>query len=167
MKKQIHILEGLIIIIILIIALLMSIKFIYNIKHETLDTSYMWNIEFNNLKIIEGSEEGNLSLKDNQINLEANLKNEGEYISFTIDITNHGSLDAKINDINLKVDNPTNILTYSISYINKEPINIDDILLGKETKTILITIKYPKQPKKIYDPLNLKLAINISYTAIY
>lgn len=167
MKKQIHILEGLIIIIILIIALLMSIKFIYNIKHETLDTSYMWNIEFNNLKIIEGSEEGNLSLKDNQINLEANLKKEGEYISFTIDITNHGSLDAKINDINLKVDNPTNILTYSISYINKEPINIDDILLGKETKTILITIKYPKQPKKIYDPLNLKLALNISYTAIY
>ena len=167
MKKQIHILEGLIIIIILIIALLMSIKFIYNIKHETLDTSYMWNIEFNNLKIIEGSEEGNLSLKDNQINLEANLKKEGEYISFTIDITNHGSLDAKINDINLKVDNPTNILTYSISYINKEPINIDDILLGKETKTILITIKYPKQPKKIYDPLNLKLALNISYKAIY
>lgn len=167
MKKQIHILEGLMIITIIVIAFLLLIKFIYTINHEQLDTSYMWNIDFNNLQIIEGSQKGELTLDNNKINLDVTLKKEEEFFSFTIDTSNNGSLDAQIKDINLKIDNPTNILTYSISYLNQEPINTDDILKSQETKTILVRISYPKQKDKIYDSLNLKLSLDISYTAIY
>ncbi|HIS17093.1 MAG TPA: hypothetical protein IAC02_00580, partial [Candidatus Coprovivens excrementavium] len=56
---------------------------------------------------------------------------------------------------------------YSISYLNQEPINTGDILKSQETKTILVRISYPKQKDKIYDSLNLKLSLDISYTAIY
>lgn len=167
MRKQIHILEGIIILIVIIISFFFLIKFIYTINHENLDTSYMWNINFANLKINDGSAEGDLNLIDNKINLDITLQKDSEYFSFTIDIVNDGSLDAQIESINLNVENPANILAYSITYSNQEPLNVGDILKSNSSKTILINISYPPQKNKIYDSLNLKLALDISYTAIY
>lgn len=167
MKKQIHILQGFIILLTIIISILLLIKFIYEIKHEFIDTTYMWNINLKNIKVKDGSQKGTISLKDNILNLDVTLNKEEEYYEFTFDTCNEGTLDAKIKDIQLIVDNPQNILKYSLSYEDQTPINKGDILYSKESNTILIKITYPKQTNKIYDKLNLKLSLYIEYTALY
>lgn len=165
MKKQIHILQGLFILTLILIATLLSIKFIYNIKNEKMDTEYLWNIKFANLQIKEGSKKGNINLKDNQLSLDVELEKENEYYEFTIDIENKGTLNAKLDSIILDIDNPKKILIYKISYLDGTSLNKGDILLSKSKKTILVKIEYPKQKEKIYELLKMSLSISLKYIA--
>ena len=167
MKKQIHILEGLLILIIILLLGLLTIKFIYHIRHEEVDTSYMWNINFTNLTVSEGSKKGTINLDNNSINLDVTLSKENEFYEFTIDINNTGSLDAEITKLLIDVDNPDNILEYTVTYLNGLSIDEGDTLLSNETKTLKIRIEYPHQKSKIYKTLNLKLSLNIEYSPIY
>lgn len=167
MKKQIHILEGLLILIVILLLGLLTIKFIYHIRHEEVDTSYMWNINFTNLTVSEGSKKGTINLDNNSINLDVTLSKENEFYEFTIDINNTGSLDAEITKLLIDIDNPDNILEYTITYLNGLSIDEGDTLLSNETKTIKIRIEYPHQNSKIYKALNLKLSLNIEYSPIY
>ncbi len=167
MKKQIHIIQGIIILLIIFIALLISIKFIYKINNEQVDTSYMWNINLTNLKITEGSIEGTTKLENNTLTTEVTLKKEKEYYEFTFDIENTGTLDAIIDNINLFVDNKKNILTYKVSYLDGTSLNKGDVLKSNTNKTILVRIDYPKQTNKIYDELTLKITLSLIYKAIY
>ncbi len=167
MKKQIHILEGLLILTFVLIAGLLTITFIYKINHEKVDTDYMWNIEFTNLNIKEGSSKGNLSLNDNTIYLDVTLENDNEFYEFTLDVNNNGSLSSKIDDITIDTETDNDILKYTITYADDIPIQKGDILNSNSSKTIKVRIYYPKQSKKIYQKLNLKLSLNIKYIAIY
>lgn len=167
MKKQIHILEGLMILIVILIAGLLSIKFIYHINNEKMDTTYMWNINFNNLQVTNGSKKGEIELKDNTLNLNVTLEKETEFYEFTLDIENNGTLDAKLTELNLNVDNPKNVLTYKLTYQDGKEIKKEDILKSNTKETIIVRIDYPKQKNKIYESLSLSLSLNIQYTAIY
>lgn len=166
MKKQIHILEGIMIHTIIIIFGLFAVSFIYKISHEELDSSYMWDISFSNLKVKDGSKEGTISLENDAIALEVELEEENEYYEFTLDVENKGTLDAKISDINLNVENDKNILEYSLTYLDDRYIEKDDILKSGEKKTIKVKIYYPTQSNKVYDALNLKLSFDLNYTAV-
>lgn len=163
MKKQLHILKGLIILNIIFILSLLLVRFIYNILHEQVDTTYMWNINLTNLKVKDGSKNGNISLKDNKIVLDVTLKEEQDYYEFSFDIENNGSLDATLKEYNLKIDNPKNILIYSILYKDNTKINIGDTLKSNKVNTIKVRIDYPKQPTKIYDELNIKVSLSLKY----
>lgn len=167
MKKQIHILEGILILTFIVIASLLSVIFIYKINHEKVETDYMWNIEFSNLNISEGSQKGTLTLNDNIINLDVSLKDDSEYFEFTIDVTNNGSLKAKIDEININEEKDNDILNYTITYLDDTPLKEGDILNSHTKKTIKTKIYYPKQKDKIYEKLNLKLTFTINYVAIY
>jgi len=160
-------LEGLLILIVILLLGLLTIKFIYHIRHEEVDTSYMWNINFTNLTVSEGSKKGTINLDNNSINLDVTLSKENEFYEFTIDINNTGSLDAEITKLLIDIDNPDNILEYTITYLNGLSIDEGDTLLSNETKTIKIRIEYPHQNSKIYNALNLKLSLNIEYSPIY
>lgn len=166
MKKQIHILEGLMILTIILIFSLLTINFIYTIRKQVFDSSYIWNINFSNLKVSEGSKEGNISLKDDCVSLQVELAEENEYYEFTLDVSNNGTLDAKVGDINLDVKNDRNILNYSLTYLDDKNIQKNDLLRSGETKTIKLKIYYPVQKEKIYDALNLELSFNLNYISI-
>ena len=99
MKKVISILESLLIIVLLFITIILSIKFIVKIKHEQIDSTYLWNITFSNPKIKEGSQDGEIKTNDNELNFSVTLKNEEEFYEYTIDIKNEGNLDAQISEI--------------------------------------------------------------------
>ena len=167
MKKQIHILEGFLILTLILLLGLFIIKFIYHIKHEHVDTSTMWNIEFVNLKVKEGSKEGIINLKNNTIDLDVSLEKENDFYEFTIDVQNNGSLDAKITTYKINVDNPQDILKYRVTYLNDVSIDKGDILKSKESKTIKIRVEYPEGSPKTKESLNLKLTLNIEYSSIY
>ena len=167
MKKQLHILEGIIILTIILLLGLLAIKFTYQIRHEKVDTSYMWNINFKNLVVTEGSKTGKISLNNNTIDLDVTLDKEGQFYEFVIDVVNSGSLDAKITDLQINVDNPDNVLKYKLTYANDVSIDKGDILESNKSKTIKIRVEYPKQKNKNYKSLNLKLSIYIEYSPIY
>lgn len=163
MKKQLHILKGLFILTLIFILSLCLVTFTYKILHENVDTTYMWNINLTNLKIKEGSKKGNISIKDNKVTLDLTLKEENDFYEFTFDIENKGSLDASLDEYKLKVDNPKNIITYKINYLNDTPIKKGDILNNDSTQTIKVRIDYPKQEKKIYEELNIKISLSLKY----
>lgn len=167
MSKQLHIIEGFIILIIIFIACLIIIPFIYNIKHEKVDESYMFDINFNNLQIKEGSKEADISLVDNVVNLDVILEKEEDFYEFHLDIANTGTLDAKLISITSDIDNPKGILTYKLTYLDDTEIKLNDIISSKETKTIKVRIEYPKQENKVYEKLELKLSLLLEYQAVY
>ena len=166
MKKQIHILEGMIILTIIFSFSLLTINFIHTIREQKFDSSYMWNIDFSNLQVTKGSQEGEISLKDNNVSLQVELAKENEFYEFTLDVANKGTLDAKVSDINLDVKNDQNILNYSLTYLDDKHIEKEDLLKSGETKTIKVRIYYPIQKEKIYDALNLELNLNLEYISI-
>lgn len=166
MKKQIHILEGLLILTIILLLGLLIIKFIYNIRHEKVDTSYMWNINFSNLVVKEGSKEGKISLKNNEINLDVTLDKPNDYYEFTIDVNNKGSLDAEITEFNLNANNPENILKYNATYLNDVSIDKGDLLKSNESRTIKVRVEYPENNNSTKSS-TLNLSLFIEYSSIY
>lgn len=166
MKKQIHILEGLFILTLIFIAGLLTIKFIYEINNEKIDPNTLWNVEFTNLKVTEGSEEGQITLENDQLNLDLTLTEENQFYEFTIDIENKGILKAQLDEIKFEIDNPKNILKYKLSYLDETTIRKGDIINPDTKNTIKVRIDYPSQQEKIYDELTLNLSLNLKYIAI-
>lgn len=167
MSKKLHIVAELIILAIIIIVCLITIPFINNIKHEKIDESYMFDINFNNLQVKEGSKEADISLENNIVTLDVALEKEGDFYEFYLDLENTGTLGAKLTSLTSDIDNPKEILTYKLSYLDDTEIKLNDIISSNETKTIKARIEYPKQPKKIYEKLDLKLSLLMEYQAVY
>ncbi len=165
MKKQIHILEGLFILTIILVCSLLAIKFLYNRNNEKVDTKYLWDVKFTNLKTTEGSKEGTIKLENNQIILEVELEKENEFYEFSIDAENNGNLDAILDKINLNIENEKNILKYYLYYKDKIEIKKGDILKSKTKNTIVLRIEYPKQESKVYDALKISVSLNLKYIA--
>ncbi len=164
MKKQIHILEGIMILIVVFIAFLLACKFIYYINHEEIDTTYMWNIGFDNLNLIDGSK-GEVTFTDEAINVNVILKEYNEFADFYIDIVNKGTIDAVLDEYEINVNNPANILTYSVTYADGREITKGDILESMNNEVIHVVITYPPQENKIYDSLELNLSFGMHYVA--
>ena len=165
MKKQLHILQGIIILLIILIISLLLVKLLYKITNEKIDTTYIWNLSINNLNI-KGNEKSKTAIKDNNITSEIILEKETELYEYTFDITNNGTKKAKLNNLNIEVKNPQNILVYSINYLDNKEIKIGDIINPNTKKTIIVRVEYPKQKNKIYDELKLTLNINFEYKAV-
>ncbi len=166
MKKQIHILEGMIILTVIFIFSLLTINFIHTIREQKFDSSYMWNINFTNLEVTKGSEDGTISLNDNAISLQVQFDKETEFYEFTLDVVNNGTLDAKIGEINLDVKNDKKILDYSLTYLDDKIIQKDDLLKAGEKKKIKVRIYYPVQKEKVYEALDLELMFNLNYISV-
>lgn len=162
MKKQLHILQGIIILLIILIISLLLIKFLYKINNEKIDTTYIWNLSLNNLNI-KGNEKSKTTINDNTITSEIILEKETDYYEYTFDITNKGTKKAKLNSLNIEANNPKNILVYTIKYIDNKEIKVGDIINSNDKKTIKVRVEYPKQKDKIYDEVKLLLNINFEY----
>lgn len=167
MKKQIHILQGIIILTFIFIAFLFFVEFIYNIRHEKMDTSYMLNINLVNPRTKEESQKGDFNIDNKQLSLNVTLQNENDFYELLLDIENTGTLSAKLEKIDFKVDNEKNVLKYYLLYEDGREIKEGDIIKSNSTITIKVRIEYPKQQEKIYEALKLSLNLNLNYLAIY
>jgi len=167
MKKQLHILEGIIILTFIFIASLLAIRFIYHINHEKLDTSYMLNINFDNLRINEGSKEGTAILENNMLFLDVTLNNEKEFFEVSVNIENTGTLNAILDIFEITNIKENNVLTYKITYLDGQEIKKNDLLKSHSKETIIIRIDYPKQDSKVYEALELSVSLKMQYKAIY
>lgn len=166
MKKIINFLEIVFIALIIIIAFMLSLKFIYNIKNETINNNYYLDIKINELIIEEGSKLDDISYDDESLNLSLTFNEENEFCLLKIKLINEGSMPAKLTEISKNIKSNNEILKYTITYEDQTDIKKGDIILPKEEKIIKIYVHYPPQAKKIYDELNIELNINLNYNVV-
>ena len=140
-------------------------KFVSRIHNEKVDTSYMWNIKRENIKITEGSKEGKLKDKEDGISLDVTLSKPKEYYEVTFDVVNKGTLTAFVSEITKEIVSTDDILKCQITYWDNSVIKKGDILSPSEKKTIKIRIEYPSTKTKIYKKLQLSLNFKIIYKA--
>ena len=163
MKKALCLIENIIIFLLLLISCLLFVKFIYQINHENIDTSYLWDITYQNFQTTAGSQTMTFDTQNDSLNFSVTLKNEEEFCEFTVDIVNKGALNAQITNIDREIISTNNILIADITYNDGTAIKENDVLKAQETKKIKIKISYPKQKEKIYDALQLTLKLKIKF----
>lgn len=163
MKKALCLIENIIIFLLLLISCLSFVKFIYQINHENIDTSYLWDITYQNFQTTAGSQTMTFDTQNDSLNFSVTLKNEEEFCEFTVDIVNNGALNAQITNIDREIISTNNILIANITYNDGTAIKENDVLKAQETKKIKIKISYPKQTEKIYDALQLTLKLKIKF----
>lgn len=166
MKKVKSFFTNITIAVLSMLAIILLSEFVQKIDNETVDTNYMLNMVYSNLNVSEGSKQGDITLENNTLDLNVTLEKELEFYEFTIDVTNKGSLDAKISKLTNDITSDKNILQSKISYADDREIKIGDIIKSNETKTLKVRIDYPKQESKIYDALTLNMNLYIEYKAI-
>ncbi len=136
------------------------------IKKEKLDTTYIWNIDYSNIQVKEGSKETELKEENGTFQLDITLEKPKEFYEVTMDIENKGTADAYISDIKEKVESTDDVLKRQITYLDGTEIKKGDELLSGAKATIKIRIEYPETKKKIYKKLNLILEYKIEYKAL-
>ena len=166
MKKITIILQNLLILSLLAICFISISNFIIKLNKQEVDKTYMWNINYNNLEITDGSKDADLILNQNELGVNITLENELEFYEFKVDIENNGTFDASIKDIKIETEGNTDILKYYVTYEDDSEIKVSDIIKNNSYKTIKVKIEYPEQETKIYDKLTLKLNIFISFESI-
>ena len=180
--KTINIISVVVSIIGLTIAFLaMSRTYIKTSGNNAMDKA-KWDIHFKNVKFVSKSENASVSgsptpsSNDTSItidNLNAILKQPGDYVIYTADIENTGDFDAEIKYIILPMltEREQELLDFNVEYTDKQEtgtkkINFHDKLYKGETKNITITFRY----KNIIDENLLPSfteKISVSYSIEY
>ncbi len=153
-----------------------------------------WDIHFANLSSVDKSDTAEVSttptleatsLKDFQ----ATLKLPGDYVSYTFDVVNGGSIDAEITT--LPNPNPTctgtatdtsvaqadadkvcNNITYSLTYADGTALQVGDVLNNKNaesgnTKKLKLTLRYNENIQSTDLPTNDVNITDLGLTLIY
>ena len=139
MKKKI----GLAILIALIVFIAINIYlYVYVPKGQE------WDLKYSNLKIenIEGKVKSEKAeLTNNGLATRCNFASDGDSISYTFDIINDGTIDAKlkIDPIQLKLDYFfKKHIKYDLHYIDGSDVKKGDMIKVGETKSFRVTLTY-------------------------
>lgn len=117
-----------------------------------------WYIHFANLNVIEGSVNANPTISDNEkeIEYDINFKEPGDFLIFTVDVKNDGTIDGMIekvensfyNEAETQKINLPNYLDYSITYDDDTEIEKDHILEVDDFVTYRVMVEYKKDIEK-------------------
>ncbi len=142
-----------------------TLSSLLTINGETVVKSKSWDVHCSNIsnevatgytRIVKSPTVDNLSTT---INYSVILNQPGDSYSFSVNVTNSGSIDAKLSSIVLSGVNETEdkYLNYSVSGINE-----NDVLKSKESRTIQVSIEYDSAVREDELP---KVDQNLTLTA--
>ena len=102
-----------------------------------------WDIYFENINIKEGSVNGTInSISETGLSFDVMLNEPGDYLEFSVDVVNAGSLDAMVDNFILSdISNYSNIINYEVKYFDNENIKVKDKLVSGEVDTLLIKVE--------------------------
>ena len=106
-----------------------------------------WNVHFENVQVTTGSvTAATPTITDNtSVSFSASLENPGDFYEFTIDLVNSGTLNAKLDDIEVLpvlTSEQANYFQYSVTYSDETAIQKYDALDAGTKETILVRFKY-------------------------
>ncbi len=131
-----------------------------------------WNIQFENIQKDEDSvtaiKEAEIDESKTGIEYEIALNTLGDFYSFSVDIANTGTMDAKIYDIIEKTitDEQRNYIEYYVRYTNGDEIKKDDTLDAGEKKNVTIMVRFREDLEKEDLPVN-STDLDLSYKIVY
>ena len=151
--------------IIILLVLSMGIGYAFLTTTLTIDgvsdiDSSSWDIHFENVQVQSGSVTGDqvitpatISADGQTVSYHVKLKEPGEYYAFYVDAVNNGTLNAEIEDINIKINNGNisdlpNFLSYGFSYFSTPEgyppmdVSVGDVLLSGDSKKMAFGIQY-------------------------
>lgn len=146
--------------------------FVPKITGVKIRTDINWKIEFEN--IVEEKDSvvpirpATIRESKTEIDYSIMLKEPGEYYSFTVDIVNKGTKNARIYDV-IKdgiTKRQEKFLDYTVTYIDGSKLKINDTLLVGERKTINIVVCF-KEDVTAEDLPSTDQELNLTYKIIY
>jgi len=121
-----------------------------------------WNVYFSNITsgtiVGKASNSVTPSVSGTTANIEANLELPGDSITYELTLSNVGTVDAIIDDINVEVTGSSAII-YSM-----DGIKIGDKLIAKENKTITIKIEYDSNVTS--QPIDTTKSLKVSISCV-
>ena len=133
--------------------------------------SATWDVYFANIQVTGGSVSASTPTITDKTSLffSANLENPGEFYEFTVDVINAGTLDAKLDAIQITpvlTSTQKNYFNYTVTYADRMPIEVGDALEVGQTEKILIRFEYLTQTDtSLYptDDTNFNFGVTMSY----
>ena len=143
-----------------------------NINGTANVTAASWDVHFDNLNVTDGSVTATTPADitdDTTIEFAATLEEPGDFYEFTVDVTNQGSMDAKIDDFGISPELTTaqaKYLEYTITYSDgAELLSNQELKIG-ETENIKVRFKYKENSDKTNYPTEDQ-TFTIEFTVTY
>jgi len=158
----------------LLLLLFLSVGYAYvstslSLTGNTEIASNTWDIHFENLEVSNDSSvvDGEIAidpLDSTKINFDISLGNISDRYIFTFDIANSGTLPGMISSSYLTgiTGEDTELIDYTISYLDGFAVSDGDIINAGENKTIKIEIKF-KDGLTIDDLPEEEIIYNVTY----
>lgn len=143
-----------------------------NINGTSKINNATWDVHFKNLEVTEGSvsatKAATIDSGKTAIDYNVELIKPGDFYEFTVDVTNTGTIDAKLGEapilsgVSAEQDVYTN---YTVTYSDNTAINKDDKLAAGATKKLKVRVEFDRnitnsQLPTEAQPLNLTFAMN-------
>ena len=142
-----------------------------NINGTSKINNATWDVHFANLKVTSGSVSATKAAtidSATEIDYNVELIKPGDFYEFTVDVTNTGTIDAKLDDapilsgVSAEQDVYTN---YTVTYSDDTAINANDKLAAGATKKLKVRVEFDRnitnsQLPTEAQPLNLTFAMN-------
>ncbi len=133
--------------------------------------SASWDVHFANVQVTTGSVAATTPAISNNtsVSFSANLANPGDFYEFTVDVVNEGTLDAKLDGIEILpvlTQAQQNYFKYTVTYSDGIDIINNDSLDAGETETLLIRFEYLTQTDtSLYptDDTNFDFSVSMTY----
>lgn len=142
-----------------------------NINGTSKINNATWNVQFKNLTVTPGSVSATKAAtidSATEIDYNVELIKPGDFYEFTVDVTNTGTIDAKLgaapilSGVSAEQDVYTN---YTVTYIDDTAIHANDKLAAGTTKKLKVRVEFDRnitnsQLPTEAQPLNLAFAMN-------
>ena len=142
-----------------------------NINGTSKINNATWDVHFKNLEVTAGSVSATKAAtidSATEIDYNVELIKPGDFYEFTVDVTNTGTIDAKLGEapilsgVSAEQDVYTN---YTVTYSDDTAIHANDKLAAGTTKRLKVKVVYDKnitsnQLPTTAQPLNLTFAMN-------
>ena len=169
--------KALVIVVLLIVIAGLTIAFAalsttLNINGTAYLDAAKWGIKFKNLSepvsVGTATVTGTAKIEENKsaeiTGINVSLSNPGDKVTYTVDLVNEGTINAKIDDIEKTVltSEQQRYLTFKVTDQNEKEISQGDILGKGETRNLTITIEFIKDLTKEDLPTSTS-TISLSY----
>ena len=147
-----------------------------------------WSIKFANLQSVVKTGTATevtaptINTNDTRISeYDVTLTTPGDSVSYTFDVVNEGTFNAKISSITIPTplctgngatattdeNNVCDNLTYTLTYANGTPVAVDDTLNAGETKSLKLTLSYSASVAAAALPKDDVSISNLAISIIY
>lgn len=142
-----------------------------NISGSTTITGNTWDIHFTNCDLVSSSSASisatPIITNDTSISFDITLGLPGDYMEYTVNVVNFGTIDAKIGSfVMTELDaSQQSYLDYTVTYLDGTPVAEGDTLYSQETKALLVHIAYKNVSLSnlVHNDTTLTLGFTINY----